>query len=196
MAEARTQQEPSMEEILASIRRIISEDGTEEKAEQAAPPPPEPEPEPEPVPEPEPEPEPEPPPPPPPPVEEFQMDESADDDVLELTERVDTPPDTDDIEFEPPPPPPPPPIVPEDDEHLISEETGMAARDALSRLNAGDPAPPAYAVGSIDGSKTLEELVRELLRPMLRDWLNANLPAIVEEIVEREVQRALRGQGR
>ena len=30
MSESKTQQEPSMEEILASIRRIISEDGDED----------------------------------------------------------------------------------------------------------------------------------------------------------------------
>ena len=35
MSDAKSQQEPSMEEILASIRRIISEDGTEEREEGA-----------------------------------------------------------------------------------------------------------------------------------------------------------------
>lgn len=36
---------------------------------------------------------------------------------------------------------------------------------------------------------TLEGLVGDLLRPMLRDWLDANLPAVVERIVEAEVKR-------
>ncbi len=54
-------QEPTMEEILASIRRIISEDDAPaEPAAEAAPPPPEPEPEP----------------------------EAAEDDVLELTDPI------------------------------------------------------------------------------------------------------------
>src|SRR5260221_1661466 len=39
MSEAKGQQEPSMEEILASIRRIISEDNDARPAEEAAPPP-------------------------------------------------------------------------------------------------------------------------------------------------------------
>ena len=52
-----TQQEPSMEEILASIRKIISEDGEEAAVDQAAEP--EAAAESEPAPEPEPEPEPE-----------------------------------------------------------------------------------------------------------------------------------------
>ena len=57
-----TAQEPSMEDILASIRRILSEDAEEEgaKEEEAAEPEPQPEPEPEPEPEAAPEPEPEP----------------------------------------------------------------------------------------------------------------------------------------
>ena len=38
MNQPKTEQEPSMEEILASIRRIISEDGEEGEAESTAPP--------------------------------------------------------------------------------------------------------------------------------------------------------------
>ena len=38
-------------------------------------------------------------------------------------------------------------------------------------------------------SNTLEGLVGDLLRPMLREWLDANLPAVVERIVEAEVKR-------
>ncbi len=40
--------------------------------------------------------------------------------------------------------------------------------------------------------KTLEAIVRELLRPMLKDWLEANLPAIVEKKVREEVERIAR----
>ena len=54
MSEAGDQQEPSMEEILASIRKIISEDGEEEAAPQVEAEAPVPDPEPEPEPEPEP----------------------------------------------------------------------------------------------------------------------------------------------
>lgn len=51
MSDDKAQQEPSMEDILASIRRILSEDEAEEKAKA---PPPEPKPQPAPAPEPEP----------------------------------------------------------------------------------------------------------------------------------------------
>lgn len=40
--------------------------------------------------------------------------------------------------------------------------------------------------------RTLEDIVTEMLRPMVKEWLDANLPAIVEEKVEEEVQRVSR----
>lgn len=39
----------------------------------------------------------------------------------------------------------------------------------------------------------LDELVRELLRPMLREWLDDNLPGIVEKLVRAEIERVARG---
>lgn len=40
--------------------------------------------------------------------------------------------------------------------------------------------------------RTLEDLVMDMLKPMVKDWLDANLPAIVEDKVEEEVQRVAR----
>jgi uncharacterized protein len=39
---------------------------------------------------------------------------------------------------------------------------------------------------------TIEGLVRQLLKPMIKEWLDTNLPGIVEEKVEAEVQRIAR----
>src|SRR5436189_1150930 len=112
-------QEPTMEEILASIRRIISEDDT--PAEDGAPPaaaetaPPEPEPEPgtaalapEPEPEPEPAPVAEAPPEPVAAAAPVEFDDGDDDD-LELTQKVETHGDLDVLaptDAEPPSAPP------------------------------------------------------------------------------------------
>jgi cell pole-organizing protein PopZ len=38
---------------------------------------------------------------------------------------------------------------------------------------------------------TIEDLVREELRPFLKEWLDANLPAVVERLVRAEVERIL-----
>lgn len=40
-----------------------------------------------------------------------------------------------------------------------------------------------------EGDKTLEALVKEMLRPMLKAWLDDNLPPLVERLVEREIHR-------
>jgi uncharacterized protein len=40
--------------------------------------------------------------------------------------------------------------------------------------------------------RTLEDLVREMLKPMLREWLDANLPDMVERMVRAEIERLSR----
>lgn len=172
-------QEPSMEEILASIRRIISEDGDakpgEAKAAEApkAEPPAEPAKAEAPKPEP-PKPAPPPPAPPPPPA-------AVEEDVLELTE----------VAPEPPPPAAPPPAAALDDALLSAASAGAAAA-AFASLSKGDEAPPARTVLIGDGARTLEDMVRELLRPMLKAWLDENLPGMVERMVRAEIERVAR----
>lgn len=75
---------------------------------------------------------------------------------------------------------------------LLSATATAAARDVLGRLSAGQ-ASRSDNVALGGAGKTLEDIVRELLRPMLRDWLDANLPRIVERAVNREVERLGRG---
>src|SRR2546430_4616700 len=43
--------------------------------------------------------------------------------------------------------------------------------------------------------RTLEEVVSELLRPMLKSWLDENLPEMVERLVRAEIERRSRGRG-
>lgn len=170
-----------MEEILASIRRIISEDDAPaEPAAEAAPPPPEPEPElaPEPM--------------------------SFDDDVLELTDPITPEPELPPLEtvgdidvYSPPAPEPepaytPPPSAPVFDrdevaDQLVGISAASAAASAFGSLSSALLMPK-------DG-RTLEDVVRELLRPLLKEWLDQNLPRIVETKVEEEVQRISRGRG-
>ena len=164
--------EPTMEEILASIRRIISEDDA-----------PAAEPEPAPAPEVAPEPE---------PVVAAAPEPPADD-VLELTDRIEPPAETvgdidvyEEVAPEPAPPPPAPaPVaVVADDETLVSEPSSAAAASAFSNLTASIPLPPV--------GRTLEDLTRELMRPLLKAWLDENLPHIVEVKVAEEVERIAR----
>jgi uncharacterized protein len=42
-------------------------------------------------------------------------------------------------------------------------------------------------------ARTLEDLVTEMLRPMLKEWLDLNLPPLVERLVRAEIERVARG---
>jgi uncharacterized protein len=205
-------QEPSMEEILASIRRIIADDDPNRSAAKPAeavpprpvvpprpaavvppPPPPAPEPEPEPViemlaePEPMPLPEPEP--------------EPASD-VLDLTEEmaaaaphaagfrtIDGEPDVvfdEGLSVSPGPALDPRQLRSDGPERpLISSTTSAAVDSAFNTL--------AHTV-LVQNARTLEDLVKEMLRPMLKTWLDDNLPGLVERLVRAEIERVSRGR--
>jgi len=40
---------------------------------------------------------------------------------------------------------------------------------------------------------TIEAMMREMLRPMLKEWLDEHLPTLVERVVEKEIARISRG---
>lgn len=210
MSEAEKEEEPSMEEILASIRRIISEDDEEPAAEKAddAVAEPEAEAEPEPTPD---------------PVEEEEVlelteddleEDASQDDIDNMFDSIDESSDEDDelvLEDEPEEEPEqeeepetaeeePEEIAAtpamdmgiddvdpaEDEEALVSADAGdniMGQFDALSAL---------LTTGYQGSGNTLEDLVRELLRPMLKEWLDANLPEIAERMVAKEIARLAR----
>lgn len=43
---------------------------------------------------------------------------------------------------------------------------------------------------------SLEDMVQQLMKPMLAAWLDEHLPEIVERVVQQEVERAARSSGR
>ncbi len=180
-----TDQEPSIEEILASIRQIISDDdedggdAPEEAAVEDAPAEPEPESAEEvAVSEPEPEPEPEP------------IEEEPEEDVIELTEKVEEDvapePVEEDVASDPEPVPEPevaeapvsPTII---EDNLIKDRTENAVLDGFSELARKTAIEP--------GGVTVEEIVRSELRPLLQTWLDKNLPNMIERLVREELER-------
>ncbi len=185
------QGEPSMEEILASIRRIISEDDPAEgegeaQAEPEAP----------------------------------AAEEEAQEEPLELTEEVtdDTPkaeaeaPEEPEPEPEPEPEqetpepeapvelvaedespepdvPPEPPAVPSDT--LVEPDIAAAASASIAnivgQIGMENRVSPGGAV-----HRTLEEVVRDALMPVLKTWLDRHLPSLVERIVREEIKKMVR----
>ena len=74
------------------------------------------------------------------------------------------------------------------DDEMLGETSAAAATAAFQNLS--------QSIRVSDGEgRTLEDIVVELLKPMVKEWLDANLPAIVEEKVEEEVQRVARRRG-
>lgn len=162
--------EPSMEEILASIRRIIADDDTTKPAQ------------------------------PEPAVSRIAaaaLNPAAPHDACELTEAITAPTSqpaapipqfrttdgTCDIGFG---------DVAEksaargkpDETQLLSGETSAAVDAAFNTL--------AQTV-RMSNARTLEDLVREMLRPILKIWLDENLPRLVERLVHAEIERISRG---
>src|SRR6266571_2322299 len=141
--------EPSMEEILASIRRIIADDDATKEAPKAAPRPPEP--------------------------SSVKAAPDPNEDVLELTEAMEAPPPeppqpafrriepTQDVVFDEPPPRPA--RSPEPEAALLSSAASAAIHSAFGNL--------AHSM-LVQNSRTLEDLVKEMLRPMLKAWLDDN----------------------
>ena len=206
MSQAAKAQEPSMEEILASIRRIIADDDVSRNAANTVAPAPPPVAEvPRPaavVPEPAPvfqapvfEPEPEPAP----------MVTEAD--ILDLTEDMRAPAEAPsfrtidaqtDIVFteadaaasrdgtEP--------------DHLEAARRQLAASMSESLMSSSTAASVDSAFSTlaqtvlVQNARTLEDLVKDMMRPMLKSWLDDNLPGLVERLVRAEIERVSRGR--
>ena len=209
--------EPSMEEILASIRRIISDDdpkpGEAEGAAPAAAEAPAPAATPAPAPEPEPQPVAAAPaveedvldlgaeaaliaaPPPEPPKAEPAPAPAApaaeEPDVAFLEEAPAAAPAPEPV-FAPPPPPPLPAAA-------FMPSSSAPAVDMASLLSDQASSAVTNAFGHLantvlsNNARTLEDLVKEMLKPMLKAWLDDNLPTMVERLVRSEIERVARG---
>lgn len=161
--------EPSMEDILSSIKRIIAEEG--DAAAGAArlgrklPRPTMP---------------------------RADIDDFGHDEILELSNPVrgdQEEPMPQPYAYTPAPPAAataaPAPVAADvpDAEPILSPQAEQATRGPLEALSRMIVKP------DVQGSDTLEGLVREMIRPMLRDWMDANLPSMVEQMVAQEIAR-------
>jgi hypothetical protein len=77
---------------------------------------------------------------------------------------------------------PPPPAA--EEAPLVSTKTDHAVSAAFEALSASL---------ALRGDELAENMTREILRPMLKAWLDENLPSLVERLVRAEIQRVARG---
>jgi cell pole-organizing protein PopZ len=189
MTDPKSANDPSMDDILASIRKIISDDearaqvNSQQAAAQsggrpAVTPPMDP-----------------------------KLHGAGRDDVLLLTDLIEEPrsgtvpppvplPRIDPVRAAEMPQPSIEPARPADTT-LVGGGTAGSTASAFARLNRAvqDSVPPPAAADPgpvVASGKTVEELVKETLRPMLKEWLDQNLPQLVERYVEREIVRLTR----
>ncbi len=103
------------------------------------------------------------------------------------------PPHQDRAHQDPPRPDPAAAAKPEHaPERILSPATSGAAASAFARLGAIPRERRAEADQIIGaGERTLEEIVRDTLRPLLQAWLDAHLPGIVERLVREEIGRVV-----
>jgi len=202
------QHEPTMEEILASIRKIISEDAPEggaPAAEAAAPPPPSP----------------------PPPPSAAPVQAPVEDDILELTQEVEMvapapipapiPSPAEDIVFENVAP-----SVSSEHSDIFSDQTRKAMEDAFNAIPDEEPEPVAPVrrpapMPPVDGASVesvFERAVRESfepvlekylsdnsgaviegMKPLIREWMDEHFPPLLEGAVRAEVERVVKARG-
>ena len=162
----RKSEEPSMEEILASIRRIISEDagvGAESAPRDAS-------------------------------SGERKdevlelMDEVQDDGTVKRLMREPAAPAT---AAAPLAPAAPAPV----ESGLISPAASTQSTRSLAELAsavAQEEAKKGFDIPLGTSERTLADIVTELLRPLLREWLDKNLPDVIERLVRKEIEKLVR----
>jgi hypothetical protein len=157
--------DPSMEEILASIRRILSEEETQS---------------------------PTPVPPPTPGAGVLVLDPSmlvAEEPHVDKQAKPATPDAPPPAAATPAPPPPPAPRAPEPTSGLVAPEAAAAAAQSVGTLVRQLGAERGTQVSR--GGPTIEDIVREEVRPLLKQWLDAHLPPVVERLVRAEIERVV-----
>ena len=74
-------------------------------------------------------------------------------------------------------------------EQAASEEAEPTTFQRAAEPATAPPHEAAEANAAAAGARTLEDIVCDLLRPMLQTWLDANLPALVERLARAEIAR-------
>ena len=222
MTQPAKSQEPSMEEILASIRRIIADDDANKTAPRPAEPPPQAA-APAPAARPAPPPQAPPPAPPEPSLDEAEAAEPDSEpmadvedqasDILDLTEQMAAPmpqpapkaaaqfrtiDGSFDVSYDEEKPAPQMPMpearAPNEDNPYRGEARSNQLLSSVTSAAVDSAFNTLAQTVLVQNARTLEDLVREMLRPMLKAWLDDNLPGMVERLVRAEIERVSRGR--
>lgn len=154
----------SMEDILASIRRILNEDEVATSPAEDSPPT----------------------------VAASSATEAGTEPLLLTEAMMVTPPDDPPVQPEAVPQPPvessPMPSAAQD-VGLLAPAVAAAAAASVGQLLRAVSTERGAMVHR--GGPSIEDVVREELRPLLKDWLDQHLPAMVERLVRVEIERVV-----
>jgi cell pole-organizing protein PopZ len=126
-------------------------------------------------------------------LESASQEKEEHDDVLDLSEEAqfaiaeeETDPDCYHVDEED--------AVDQPEAPLVTEDARVSMQESLAALAMlAEPGAPPQIVRS--GETSLEALTRDLLRPALAEWLDKNLPAMVERMVASEIARIVGKKG-
>jgi len=107
-------------------------------------------------------------------------------DPASMRREVVAPPVLPDGRVEPAPPRPPE----EANARLLSEPASSAVAASFARLSVA-PLQEEHDAGA-----ALDHVLRETLRPMMQAWLDEHLPALVERLVQAEIARVVGDAGK
>ena len=96
----------------------------------------------------------------------------------------------------------PPPVVTRIAEVAAADAPEQAREPEIAPEMLTSPGTDAAVAASfhslaqtvmLNNSVMIEQMTREMLRPMLKNWLDDNLPVMVERLVRSEIERVARG---
>ncbi len=81
----------------------------------------------------------------------------------------------------------------DDIDALFTAPAAAATSEAFSKLMGNIPVErEENARLYADGRITLEDIAKDLMRPMLRQWIDDNVPRLVERLVQKEIEKITR----
>ena len=75
---------------------------------------------------------------------------------------------------------------------LVSATAASAATGAFAKLSEAFQRTPPEESVADDSGRTVEQFIEDMIRPLLKEWLDQNLPPIVERLVQKEIQKIAR----
>lgn len=84
------------------------------------------------------------------------------------------------------------------EEPFLSQGTVSETTQAFHLLNSVIQEHSSASTSHLPGNlqdQTLENVVRELLKPLLKEWLDAHLPSLVRSIVNQQIDNIVRQKG-